>query len=231
MADPSADAIARISLLGEPVRYALYRYVSGKAEPVGRDEAARAVKTTRENAAFHLDKLVSEGLLTTSYRRLGGKSGPGAGRPAKLYRRSGMEIQVAVPARRYELVAELFAQALEARAGKDPQDAVARAARSLGVTLGEEARARARDRAGRRPQAPAAIEVLREQGFEPVEEPRGVVRLRNCPFDALAKGHRDLVCGMNLAFMRGVLAGLEESGLKASFDPQLGMCCVALRAR
>jgi predicted ArsR family transcriptional regulator len=229
VADPNVEAIAKISLLDEPVRYALYRYVSGKSEPVGRDEAARAVKTTRENAAFHLDKLVSEGLLTTSYKRLGGKSGPGAGRPAKLYERSGMELQVAVPARRYELAARLFAQALEAPPGKDPQASVERAARSLGLSIGKEARSRAGD--GRRAQVPAATEVLREQGFEPVEEPRGVIRLRNCPFDTLAKGHRDLVCGMNLAFMRGVLAGLEDSGLKASFDPQLGTCCVAFRAR
>jgi predicted ArsR family transcriptional regulator len=229
--DPTADAIAKISLLDEPVRRALYRYVSGRSEPVGRDEAARAVSTTRENAAFHLDKLVAEGLLSTSYRRIGGKTGPGAGRPSKLYQRSALELQVAVPARRYELAAELFARALEAQPGKDPHASVAKAARILGVSLGEAARTRARTRAGRPARLQAAIEVLEENGFEPLEGPHGVIHLRNCPFDALAKAHRDLVCGMNVAFTRALLAGLGDSGLKATFEPQPGMCCVALRTR
>jgi predicted ArsR family transcriptional regulator len=229
MTDPTADTIAKISLLDEPVRRSLYRYVSRRSEPVGRDEAARAVRTTRENAAFHLDKLVAEGLLSTSYRRLGGKTGPGAGRPSKLYQRSALALQVAVPARRYELAAELFARAIEARPGPDPHASVAAAARTVGVSVGAAAQAHVRAGAGRPARLRAAIEVLEENGFEPIEGPRGVIRLRNCPFDALAKAHRDLVCGMNLAFTRGLLAGLDKSGLKATFEPQPGVCCVALR--
>jgi predicted ArsR family transcriptional regulator len=228
MPDQLADVIAKISVLDEPVRRALYLYVSRRPEPVGRDEAAEATGATRENAAFHLDKLVEEGLLETSFRRLSGKTGPGAGRPAKLYRRSPRQLSVAVPARRYELAAALFAQALEERPGKDRHASVAAAARTFGKSLGAAARSRSRAGSGRAALLRRAIEVLEENGFEPIEEPRGVVRLRNCPFDALARGHPELVCGMNLAFMEGVLAGLEASGLKATFDPQPGSCCVTL---
>jgi predicted ArsR family transcriptional regulator len=226
--DHLADAIASISVLDEPVRRKLYLYVSRRPEPVGRDEAAEATGATRENVAFHLDKLVEEGLLETSFRRLSGKTGPGAGRPAKLYRRSSRELQVSVPARRYELAAELFAQALEGRPGKDRQASVAAAARTLGESLGATARDRARAGSGRAAPLRKVVDVLEENGFEPIEEPSGTVRLRNCPFDALAKGHRDLVCGMNLAFMEGVLAGLEASGLKATLAWPPGFCCVTL---
>ncbi|HEY6204034.1 MAG TPA: helix-turn-helix domain-containing protein [Candidatus Limnocylindria bacterium] len=226
MSDRLADQIARISVLDEPVRRALYLYVSRQPEPVGREEAADAAGTTRENAAFHLDKLAQEGLLETSFRRLSKKTGPGAGRPSKLYRRSARQLQVAVPARRYELAAELFAQALEAEGGRDARRSVAAAAREFGASLGAAAHARP----GRASVFRKALDVLEEQGFEPSEMPRGVVRLRNCPFDALARAHRDLVCGMNLAFMEGVVAGLRGSGIQATFDPQPGLCCVTLSA-
>lgn len=223
------DDIAKIAILDEPARRALYLYVSRQPEPVGRENAAEATQTTRENAAFHLDKLVEAGLLEASYRRLGGKTGPGAGRPAKLYRRSQQQVQVALPARRYELAAELLAEALEGRPGEDPRVRLGSAARRFGSSLGAAARARVRAGAGRAALMRKAIDVLEEHGFEPIRERGGTVRLRNCPFDALARDHRELVCGMNLAFMEGVLSGLETSGIAARLDPQVGRCCVALR--
>jgi predicted ArsR family transcriptional regulator len=224
-----ANQIAKIALLDEPVRRALYLYVSRQPEPVGRDEAADATGTTRENTAFHLDKLVEEGLLEASYRRLGGKTGPGAGRPAKLYQRSRQEVHLTLPARRYDLAAELLAQGLEARPGKNPRAGVASAARKFGAALGAEARSRIRAGAGRAALLRRAIDVLEENGFEPAQERGDVIRLRNCPFDALVREHRELVCGMNLAFMEGVVAGLEAGGIRATMDPQVGLCCVALR--
>lgn len=54
------------------------------------------------------------------------------------------------------------------------------------------------------------------------------MRLRNCPFQALAQDHPDLVCGMNLSMATGLLAGLGAGSLEARLDPQPGMCCVAL---
>lgn len=51
---------------------------------MSRAEAADAVGVARTLAAFHLGKLVDAGLLEVAHRRLTGRSGPGAGRPAKV---------------------------------------------------------------------------------------------------------------------------------------------------
>src|SRR5262245_29851523 len=101
-----------LAVLEEPLRRKLYLYVAGREEPVGRDEAARAAGVSRALAAFHLDKLVGAGLLEATFRRLSERTGPGAGRPSKLYRRAAGEFGVSLPPRRYELAAHVFAQAL-----------------------------------------------------------------------------------------------------------------------
>ena len=220
-----ASQISAIAALNEPIRRALYAYVAQSTEAVGRDQAGRAVGITRELAAFHLDKLLEEGLLDVEYRRISGRTGPGAGRPAKLYRPSGRQVQVILPERRYDLAAQLMAEALE-----DPGDsaaAVDRVARQFGQALGEEARRHL----GRRPSTirllDKACAVLAEYGFEPVNS-EGELRLRNCPFDVVAKEHPALVCGMNLALAEGLLAGLGAEGVEAHLDPLPGTCCVAL---
>jgi predicted ArsR family transcriptional regulator len=225
MKDPLAAQIAGIAVLDDPVRRSLYLYVARQSDPVSRDEAAAATGATRENAAFHLDKLVEAGLLEASYRRLGGRTGPGAGRPSKLYRRSEHKLQVTLPARRYELAAEVMAQALDNTRSKDASPSVAAAAHRAGEALGATARARG----GRGGPLRKIAQLLDTAGYEPIEGPRGVVRMRNCPFHEIAQAHRDLVCGMNLAFMEGVVKGAGAEGVGAALDPQPGRCCVTLR--
>src|SRR5258708_32476556 len=128
MADALTRESAAIALLDDPVRRALYRSVTRQPDPVGREAAAAAADTTRENAAFHLDRLVDAGLLETSYKRLGGRTGPGARRPSKLYRRSARKPEGPLPERRYQLPAEPLAAAIEDSAGKGPRPQVAEAA-------------------------------------------------------------------------------------------------------
>src|SRR5947199_10377905 len=106
--------IAAIASLDEPVRRGLYRYVVARRYEVGRDEGARALHISRALAAFHLDKLVQQGLLDASYRRLTARRGPGAGRPAKLYHRSSHQLDLTLPERRYVLAGRVFARALTA---------------------------------------------------------------------------------------------------------------------
>ena len=218
--------ISAISILNEPLRRALYAYVLSRPGAVGRDEAGKAVGITRELAAFHLDKLLEEGLLDVEYRRLSGKEGPGAGRPAKLYRASDRQLEISLPGRRYELAARLMAEAFT-QAGTDPAQALDEVAQRFGEDLGTQARRRL----GRRPNDSRLLhttcEVLRDHGFEPTED-GGTVRLRNCPFQSIARDHPELVCGMNLSLARGLLAGLGAGGLEARLEPQPGMCCVAL---
>ena len=224
-----ARQIGDLALLDEPVRRALYAYVAGRPEPVGRDEAARAVRVSRALAAFHLEKLVAAGLLEASFRRLSRRRGPGAGRPAKLYRRADRQLELSVPPRRYELAARLFAESVAEAPGPGAGEAVGSAARRLGTRLGEAARRHAGPRPSRARLLAAAASVLRAHGFEP-ERTGGVMRLRNCPFHALARDFRPLVCGMNLSLMEGLIAGLGAHGITATLDPQPGYCCVAFRA-
>jgi predicted ArsR family transcriptional regulator len=218
--------IAVVAALDEPVRRALYQYAVSQPVAVGRDEAGQAVGVSRELAAFHLDKLVELGMLDVEFRRLSGRQGPGAGRPAKLYRPSNRQIEVAFPDRRYELAGHLLAQALE-DSSTVPAEALHRAARRFGEDLG----AQARQHLGRRPSRDRLLQqaesVLRSYGFEPAVD-EGEIRLRNCPFDALAREHRELVCGMNLGILEGLLTGLRTEALTARLAPEPGMCCVVV---
>jgi predicted ArsR family transcriptional regulator len=108
------EEVRRLAALDEPIRRRLFDHVRRSRTPVGREEAAEAVGIGRSLAAYHLDKLADEGLLATTYRRPEGRTGPGAGRPAKLYTAAESELSVSVPARDYEFVAHLLAEAAEA---------------------------------------------------------------------------------------------------------------------
>jgi predicted ArsR family transcriptional regulator len=225
-----AHQLESLAALDEPIRRELYLHVVAHGGEVGRDEAARATGVSRALAAFHLDKLVEAGLLETSFRRLSGRGGPGAGRPSKLYRRSSSHFEVSLPARRYELAAHVLAQALARSDAEGAQKALRQAARAWGRRLAADpAVARGRGRAlGRATRALAAC------GFEPSRaaegEAKGQVLLRNCPFDSLRDESRELVCGMNLALIEGLLDGLDAEGVRARLAPRAGMCCVALDA-
>jgi predicted ArsR family transcriptional regulator len=223
------DPIRSIARLDDPVRRSLYDWVIAQPDAVGRDEAARAVGISRALAAFHLDRLVEDGLLTPEYRRLTGRTGPGAGRPAKLYRRAARTISVSLPGRDYELAATVLADAFEREGADLPPTVVRDAAHDAGEAIGRAARAAAGPRPTRRRRRDALIDVLRERGYEPREERPGEILLGNCPFDALVDEHRPLVCGMNLALAEGALEALGDAKLHAELDSQPGRCCVAFR--
>ena len=219
------SGLAAVSGLGDRVRGRLYEFVSASAEPVGRDEAAAAAGIGRGLAAYHLDKLVGLGLLTASYQRPAGRGGRGAGRPAKVYSRSAGEFAVTVPPREYELAARLLARAVEADGTGTSLSALRAAARQCGAELGRSHRA-GRARKGAEQQVIQA--ALREHGFEPWHDQTGTIRLRNCPFHQLAAQHPDLTCGMNLALIEGITAGLGVTGLCRALDPGPGRCCVVI---
>jgi predicted ArsR family transcriptional regulator len=185
--------------------------------PVSRDEAAEALGLARKTAAFHLDRLADESLLDVVYERRSGRTGPGAGRPAKLYKRSDTEVTVSLPERHYELAGRLLAQAVEeSEATGEPVRAVLhRKAHELGAQLTAQKRT-------------DVFDLLEDSGFEPRYDGDAIV-LGNCPFHALARDHTQTVCGMNLHLLRGVLNGLGESGLQACLEPGPDHCCVRLR--
>lgn len=221
--------LERVALLGEPVRRALYRFVTAQAEPVNREQAAAGVGVARHVARFHLDRLVLDGLLEAVYRRPPGRGGPGAGRPAKFYRRSDVEVEVSLPERRYDLAGRLLVRAVSEadRTAAPVADVLRRVAHETGSAIGEQARSALKPRSGRRGRIESAVALLDDHGYEPCSG-RGVITLSNCPFHRLAQEERQLVCGMNLAFVQGLLAGIGTSELDASLDPAPERCCVTL---
>ncbi|MGW6529316.1 helix-turn-helix transcriptional regulator [Streptomyces venezuelae] len=214
------EDIDAIAALQDPVRRRLYEYVAGQGREVGRNEAAEATGVARTLAAHHLDKLAAAGLLESGSRRLTGRSGPGAGRPAKVYTRSRAERSVSLPARDYRTAAELLAEAAE-EAGLD--DGLCAAARRRGEAL--------RGSAEPCDDLDAARELLAARGYEPhieaAEDAEArVLRMRNCPFHAVAERFPPLVCGMNLALLEGLIGA--EGAVRARMDARPGECCVII---
>lgn len=210
-----------IATLEDGVRRRLFEYVREASSAVGREEAAEATGISRSLAAYHLDKLAELGLLSFTYERPAGRGGPGAGRPAKMYRPGEGEVAVTVPARDYELPAHLLALAVEGQMGRE---GLGQVAESAGREAGEQALL-SRHPAGRRE---AVLDLLRARGYEPLVDEDGVIRLRNCPFHRLAHVHRELICGMNHAFLRGFLEGVGAEGLDPRLEPDASRCCVAI---
>ncbi|HEU5001713.1 MAG TPA: transcriptional regulator [Actinomycetota bacterium] len=232
MASTELDArIAAFASLADPTRRRLYLYVISRTAGAGREEAAEATGISKALAAFHLDRLIDDGLLVADYRRLSGRTGPGAGRPAKIYRRSSRELSLTIPPRSYEMLARLLAQALTS--GEDPGESLRESARAVGSMLGAEARRRAGPRPSRQQLLDAAAEVLDESGFAPCPDADGGgLILGNCPFSPLSSDYVDLVCGANLTLMQGLTEVLDVKDLEAGFERSPQTCCVAMhRAR
>jgi predicted ArsR family transcriptional regulator len=205
--------VEAITTLSDPVRRRLYDYVVAQDHEVGRAEAAGAAGIQRPLAAFHLDRLAEAGLLDVVFRRPPGKAGPGAGRPAKLYRRSAAEHAVSLPPRDYGTAALLLAEVVDALGAEADLEGVARRhGRSAGASSKGEGEVE---------------EVLARQGYAPYREGEAV-RMRNCPFHTLARDFPPLMCGMNLALIEGLLEGRGQAGRSARLRPRPGECCVEI---
>jgi predicted ArsR family transcriptional regulator len=210
------SALAGLATLDEPVRRRLYEYVSDAGRPVSRDEAAGAAGITRTLAAYHLDKLAEAGLLATTYQRPAGRAGPGAGRPAKLYRPAEQELAVSVPPRAYELLARLLAEAAESDTTGSVRRTLTGVAHDVGRQLGTEA-------------GGDLLTALRDCGYQPRAGSGGDIELRNCPFHRLALEHRELVCGLNLGLVEGMITGSAQPQARALLTPSPDRCCVVVR--
>ena len=198
---------------------------------MSRDQAAAAVGVSRRVAAFHLDRLADEGWLEVGYRRLSGRTGPGAGRSSKLYRRSSRRVDVSIPTRNYELMARALGSAIQHSGAAPSSPDIEAGARGFGVAIGAQAKAAAGRRDRRQAPSPALFDELAGLGFEPFADTDGMVRLRNCPYHDMARENSELVCAVNLALLEGVAQGLDLKGVEARLEPREGLCCVAFRMR
>jgi predicted ArsR family transcriptional regulator len=212
---------AGIGVLADDTRRALYEYVVAQPEPVGREQAAAAVDLPLHRASFHLDRLVTEGLLEVEFRRLTGRTGPGSGRPAKLYRRTDRELSVSLPARQYDLLSRILAAAVATAtaSGEPVADVAASVARAEGARFGARHSSRGRSDLAR------LADALAAGGYEP-RVVGGTLELRNCPFHRVAQEQTVLVCGLNLEYVGGVCDGLGCHHVETALDPAPDRCCV-----
>jgi predicted ArsR family transcriptional regulator len=222
-----------IAALADPLRRRLFELVRNAGHPLSRDEAAEGAGISRSLAAFHLDKLVDRGLLTFAYARPEGRSGPGAGRPSKVYEPSDVEIEVSIPERNYDVIGKLLVDSIMAEPGQAARAEVAsNVAAAEGRRIGERIRAELRMRPPGTERALAtATDILRDRGYEPYPAEDGSLRLRSCPFHAIARHAPELVCRMNRAFIEGLVRGIGNQSLEAALEPTPGECCVVLRPR
>lgn len=212
-----AERVSAVTALDDPLRRDLLAYIARSPEPIGRDTIATEFGLPRSTAAFQLDRLVEQGLLEVEYRRLTGRTGPGSGRPAKLYRRAHGEVSVSFPERHYDLAAQLLATAVDLAAAEavPVHEALAEAANAAGSAWG----AGAHD----------LRQVLQENGFEPFLQDDGTIALANCPFHRLVADHTDTVCCMNLHLLRGAACACGTDPGALRLDPAPGRCCVTYR--
>ncbi len=222
------NTLEALGTLADDHRRRMYLFIREQGRPVGREEAAATVGISRKLAAFHLDKLVDKGLLKAHYMRLSEKRGPGAGRSSKVYEPTDSEIAVTVPSRSYDFAAKILIEAMRSRGPW--RTTVPEAARQEGLELGRKVRSDKRLRSpGTARTLELSQEVLFDRGYEPYRDHQDGVRLRNCPFHALAQQSVEIVCGMNQAFIDGFLKGLGNESVTAVLDPQPGQCCVRLQ--
>lgn len=220
-----------IGALGDDLRRKLFLFIRRKGVAVSRIEAARAAGISTKLAAFHLDKLVDQGLLEAHYARLPGRRGPGAGRSSKLYRPADREVQMSIPPRAYDVAGAMLVEALDSkRPDESGIDAARRVGRRRGTAVGAGERGPRPSTSGPGPAGlRAAKKTLDKMGFEPRSR-RGEVTLANCPFHALAEQNPALVCGLNHAFIEGVIDGLGATDqVEAMLRPESDRCCVVLR--
>ncbi|BFU47597.1 helix-turn-helix transcriptional regulator [Krasilnikovia sp. MM14-A1004] len=223
MTDRFEADVASVAALGEPVRRELYRYVAAQGGPVSREQAAAGVGVAHHVAKFNLDRLVADGLLEVEYRRPAGRTGPGAGRPAKLYRRAARDIAVSLPERHYDLAGQILAEALTvaARDRLPVDEAVRSAARATGHRMGDSVAPH------EAPAGAVVTAVLGDNGYEP-RAADGEIVLANCPFHRLAREHTQLVCGMNLDLIEGLLDAVGAADMSARLNPGPDRCCVTI---
>jgi predicted ArsR family transcriptional regulator len=213
------ERLESVATLGDPVRREVYQTLQRNAEAMTRNQLAELTGLSSSTLLFHLEKLVNAGLLNVEFRKLGERSGPGSGRPAKLYQLAHAEVTASVPDRRYDLAAELMAAAIEAsiRENVAIQPALSKTAYDAGRRLGLKA---------------GSIDgVLDSSGYEPYPDGDGGFLLHNCPFHRLSRSHSEVVCGMNGALLSGALEGSGDVTHAVTPDPEGPHCCARITRR
>jgi predicted ArsR family transcriptional regulator len=213
---PWGRRMAAVASLGDEKRRQLFELIAASDAAVGRDDAALALGLPRSTASFHLDRLVQDGLLAVEFHKAAGKSGPGSGRPAKMYRQATSEVGASVPDRNYDLAAELLVAAIEhsTATGGAVRDSLLATSYRKGQALASGAE--------------SLEDFIAGEGYGPRPDGAGGFVLVNCPFHRLSDGHPDVVCAMNGSFLQGAAAACGESEDRVAPNSEPGQCCARI---
>jgi predicted ArsR family transcriptional regulator len=191
---------------GRELRQALL-YVRGSSAPISADEAAAALGVHRSVARSRLERLLRAGLLQASFARRSGRSGPGAGRPAKLYAPAPEPEALEFPPRRFPA---LVARLLDELPAEGRDDALRRAGEAFGRDLAAEAGLKPRQRL--EPALERVCEAVRSLGFhaalDRLDGDTAVISTPICPLRPLVAERPDAA-----QIDRGMWAGLIERGV------------------
>ncbi len=158
-------------------------FARAQPQPITADDVAGRFAVHRSVARSRLDRLAEAGLLTVAFERRTGRSGPGAGRPAKIYSVPPETAALEFPDRHYDRLLSRLVTALPA---SDRDQA-----------LGDVGAGFARDLAGETPPTAAdpraaaerACEVLGRLGFQAfvdeASEQRVTITTPTCPLRPL----------------------------------------------
>jgi predicted ArsR family transcriptional regulator len=224
----SVDAVAA---LADPVRRSLFELIRSVPGAITREDAAGAVGISRKLAAFHLDKLVRVGLVAVD---TAAAAAGRVGRRPRVYRfATATDVQVSIPARKPQLLAELLIEAVTCQGpGEDGVTAALRVSRQRGHDTGSaEREARRPGRLGVERALSFLSGLLVQLGYEPSRPNPHTVQFRSCPFHPLAAASPEVTCGIHHAYISGLVEGLGASTIEAVLAPGSDGCCVELRAR
>jgi predicted ArsR family transcriptional regulator len=196
-----------LAAVGDPELREALLFARSHARPVTADELAQEKGLHRNVARSRLERLVDAGLLAASFERRTGRSGPGAGRPAKTYSVVPQLESIEFPADPSEPVAALLVDALVTRAGDEPL-------REVGVEFGRELARSARLRPAKRLATgfERVCDAVRRLGYqaslEHVDGNGAVIATPTCPLRPLVRARPEAV-----EIDRGMWAGLASSAL------------------
>ena len=184
----------------------------------------------RSVAAFHLDKLAEAGLVEVTFQRTSGRTGPGAGRPAKLYRRGPGGVGVGAD-RRYDLAGAAVGDGHRRRGAHrrtDRRECLSASARTAGRAIGEDATAASGPVATSDERRLAVLDLLRLHGYEAHARRGRRDRVGQLPFHRLAESTAPRVRHEPLPRRTARRRGPRDARRPPSREP--GYCCVRIGA-
>jgi predicted ArsR family transcriptional regulator len=196
--------VDRLAVAGNPELRALLLYARGRRDPFSAADAADALGVHHNVARRRLDRLVDAGFLVVTRERRSGRSGPGAGRPAKVYRAAPELEGIEFPDRRLADLVGLLV-------GRVPARVRPRALRGAGEDFGCLLAAATELKPSRNARVGLAnlCEALGTLGFQAsvvsVTDRRGILESPTCPLRPLVvkRPETDVID-------RGMWAGLVE---------------------